>query len=607
MLVTYDTEIFPNCFLLCATDGNSKWGFEISAFRNDLAPLCDWLLKLAIDGDEMVGFNNVGFDYPLLHYVVTTRCDNPLYIYKRAQAILHSEDKFAHLIRPSDRRVRQIDLFRIHHFDNKARTTSLKNLEFSMQMGNISDLPFPVGKVLTRSEVETLRDYCWNDVEATQLFLQQSEEKIAFRRSLSKTYNYDFMNFSDVKIGKEIFQNSLEKAGVPLWEYDDRGRKPRQTQRHSINLADCIPPFIEFDDYGLQTVHNFFRLTTITQTKAAFDLQARVGGLDFYFGTGGIHASVETQSFVADDDMMIYDIDVTGMYPAIAMSQGYYPEHLGPRFLGVYKELGNQRALHAKGTPANAAYKLAMNGVYGASNDQFSVFYDPLFTMKITVGGQLMLAMLAEWLLRVPGLQIIQANTDGITMYAPRRLKNRIGAICGTWEQMTGLNLEHVEYSKMFVRDVNNYVAQKVDGSVKRKGAFEYDVDWHQDASALVVQKVAEKVLIEGAPIRATVESWPNLFDFMLRARVTSNSALYLLKHGKKIPLDRTQRYYISKSGGELFKAMPPLAKKPDEWRHFAIQKGWRVHPCNNLGEALEPIDFDWYVEQVEKLVYGVM
>ena len=36
----YDTEIFPNCFLLCAreaTDTGQVWEFEISDWRNDLA------------------------------------------------------------------------------------------------------------------------------------------------------------------------------------------------------------------------------------------------------------------------------------------------------------------------------------------------------------------------------------------------------------------------------------------------------------------------------------------------------------------------------------------------------------------------------------------
>ena len=34
---------------------------------------------------------------------------------------------------------------------------------------------------------------------------------------------------------------------------------------------------------------------------------------------------------------------------------------------------------------------------------------------------------------------------------------------------------------------------------VKRKGAFEYDLEWHQNHSALVVPRVAEQVMLNGA------------------------------------------------------------------------------------------------------------
>lgn len=49
----------------------------------------------------------------------------------------------------------------------------------------------------------------------------------------------------------------------------------------------------------------------------------------------------------------------------------------------------NNVSPYAKGTPENAMLKLALNSVYGDSNNQYSVFYDPMYTMKITVNGQL--------------------------------------------------------------------------------------------------------------------------------------------------------------------------------------------------------------------------
>ena len=75
-----------------------------------------------------------------------------------------------HLVKPSDRFVTQIDLFKIHHFDNKARATSLKVLEFNMRSDSIEDLPFRVGTVLTREQVEVLKKYNQHDVSMTKAF-----------------------------------------------------------------------------------------------------------------------------------------------------------------------------------------------------------------------------------------------------------------------------------------------------------------------------------------------------------------------------------------------------------------------------------------------------
>ena len=96
--------------------------------------------------------------------------------------------------------------------------------------------------------------------------------------------------------------------------------------------------------------------------------------------------------------------------------------------------------------------------------------------------------------------------------------------------------------------------------NTKLKGAYDYNRDWHQDQSALVVPKVAEKVLLEGVGIRETITHWPDKMDFMLRAKVPRNSTLVMDVCGVDVPLERITRYYVSKGGGNLVKIMwrPP-------------------------------------------------
>jgi hypothetical protein len=209
--------------------------------------------------------------------------------------------------------------------------------------------------------------------------------------------------------------------------------------------------------------------------------------------------------------------------------------------------------------------------------------------------------------MHIPGLRIIQVNTDGLTVRVPRANKMLVDLARAAWQERTGLNLEEAVYKAMMVRDVNNYIGVFENGSTKRKGAYEWDMEWHQNAGGLVIAKVAEKVLVEGAPIRQTVEQWPDIMDFMLRTKVPRSSHLGLEIDGVTVRLQNTTRYYIAKGGGRMFKWMPPLAKKPGEWRKIGVESGWGVQPCNDIRDAGKlPVDFDYYVREVEKLCLGL-
>ena len=216
MRVIYDCETYKNVFTLAAEhcDYPLRWAFEISHFKDDSRELIEWLQWLVSRNAQMVGFNNVSFDYPVLHTLIQMGKATPEILYQKAMSIIQSQDsnRFAGMVYPSDRYVEQIDLFKIAHFDNKARSTSLKALEFVMKMDNIEDLPFPVGTSLTQEQIKVLKEYNAHDVTATKMFYHQMIEQIDFRTALTAKHSRDFMNHSDVKIGKEIFQMELEKV-----------------------------------------------------------------------------------------------------------------------------------------------------------------------------------------------------------------------------------------------------------------------------------------------------------------------------------------------------------------------------------------------------------
>lgn len=461
----YDIETYPNCFTMrvihIATD--TRWRFEISEFVDDSVALIAFVMQLKACNARGVGYNNVGFDYPVLHRIVMGQMNDPRAIYDLAMQIIRGGDKFAHVIWDNDRIFEQLDIYKIRHFDNVARATSLKSLEIAMRMDNVDDLPFPVGTVLNREQIEALHAYNEHDVIATIFFYVRTLAEIEFREVLTKRYDRNFMNHNDTKIGKDYFIMELERNGVECFEKINGKRYPRQTLRPSIKLGDVIFPYVKLEHPEFKRIYDIISATVITETKGSIkDLTCVVDGVTYKFGTGGLHASDDGKIFRSDDEMSIELRDVISYYPSMAIVNRIYPEHLGEKFCEIYGDMFKQRRSHKKGTPENAMLKLALNGTYGDSNNVYSPFYSPFFCMQITINGQFLLCMLVEQLIKTPGLRMINVNTDGVGFVYPRKYRTHVDSVCAWWESVTLLGLETEEYSMFAQRDCNNYIGVEV-------------------------------------------------------------------------------------------------------------------------------------------------
>lgn len=397
----YDLETFYNCFTFTLEhiETGHRWIYEISDWENHAPQIIDMIYRLRISGCRMVGFNSVGFDYPVLHHLVQTFQKQgyvtALELHNKAVSIIQREDRFASIIWPSDRLVEQLDLYLVHHFDNKAKSTGLKQLEFNMRSDHVEEIPFDPNIPVSDEDVRTVINYNAHDVKETIAFYKHSLPMIEFRDELTKKYGKDFTNHNDTKIGKDYFIMQLEKAAPGICY--DKHRNPRQTFRSRIPLASVIFPYIIFEHPEFNRVLSYLKATTITETKTPPELKglcATIRGFQFDFGTGGIHGSLSETIVRADDTHEIIDIDVKSYYPNIAIQNRVFPEHLSEVFCDIYADLYKQRSGFKKGSAENAMLKLALNGVYGDSNNVYSPFYDPAYTMTITINGQLMLCML---------------------------------------------------------------------------------------------------------------------------------------------------------------------------------------------------------------------
>ena len=684
----YDLETFPNCFTFAyiKSDGTERQVFEMSTRKNEADKMFAFLDCLHDNGDRLVGFNNVGFDWEVIKGLLEVRvkairvsgkavADKA---YRLAQAIFTDQKREFKRSNGKDM-VEQVDLFKIYHFDNVARATSLKMIEFNMKADNICDLPYPPGTVLEDNEMDELITYNMHDVDNTLRFYLLSIPLITFREELTKKYKRSFINHNDTKIGKDYFIMQLEKA-MPESCYKknkDGTRTINQTKRTSIAIEDCLFDYYDFKRPEFLAVVEWFKQQHITETKGVFsdieehmlgsvsayaetiekrkkfkeeptvedvidfnlehplgwvqpkELKAKkkgesqyshwghwkeatnlnvvVDGFRFDFGTGGIHGTVPPSIIEEDFDYVLVDADVASMYPNIAISNNVYPEHLSQEFCAIYKDVYEQRKSYAKNTAENAMLKLALNGVYGDSNNKYSPFYDPKYTMTITINGQLLLCLLAEKLLAIKGLKIVQVNTDGVTVLLPRGSRPQYNKICKDWQEQVALQLEFAEYAKMVIRDVNNYIAVYTDGKVKRKGAYQYEgLGWHQDQGGRVVAMAAEAAILHGADLYSFISNHEDKYDFMLRTKVPRSSKLVqVFADGSEVQQQNICRYYACKEGGQLIKVMPPLyTGDPD--RRLAVESGWAVKVCNNIKDYDSGnIDYSYYVEAAKKLLIG--
>ena len=141
-LECWDVETLRNYFSVTFVDikDTSKvYIYVICPWRNDYLAMLKHLKTVK----GLVGYNNVGFDYPVLHpfiahpeiYSKIDGAELVKLIYKRANKVIKEDWKrdFGW----DEYLIDQLDLFRINHFNNRARFTSLKFLQINMDWHDV--------------------------------------------------------------------------------------------------------------------------------------------------------------------------------------------------------------------------------------------------------------------------------------------------------------------------------------------------------------------------------------------------------------------------------------------------------------------------------------
>ena len=627
-VICYDIETMQELFcVVCMVPGKIGKSFEVSKWKNQLDAFVRY--TEANSDAYWVGYNNLRFDSQVVEWILRnhdkwhelTNLEITAKIAQKAADVIHDAnyDVFPEY-REEELSLRQIDLFKIHHYDNKNRMVSLKRLEFEMDLENIEEMPIHHTKVnMTKEEVALSIDYCFNDVDATYEFykitlgdtnhpLYKGDNRIELRQDIEEEFGIPCLNYSDSKIGDEMIKKYYcQEKGINYRELPKKGYF-----RKSIDVKNCIARYVAFETPQLK---EFLIKIKKMQLGLQDDFKEHINfyGNVYSFMKGGLHTENSPKIFEADEEHEIIDWDVSSYYPAIIINNGKFPAHLGKEFLRGYKQMFDKRLelkpLAKKDKKIKGivgALKLAVNSVYGKSSDMQNWIYDRQLTMFTTITGELSLMMLIEQY-ETNGITVISANTDGVTIKIKKTLIPLMHDINKKWMDLTEYELERTDYSKIIFSTVNDYLAIMTNGEIKKKGDFLTDFELHKNKSARIVPIALERYFVDGTPVEQTIRNHKDLYDFCLRQKATRSFHYEGTNRttGETTVYNKLIRYYVSNNGDKIFKIKNPECNT----RAAAVSQieagEWVCKVCNYLPKRsrTDNVNYEYYIEKANRIV----
>jgi len=617
-----DYETLSNCFVGVfkhyKTDETHI--FSICKLQNDYIKFSEFLKQNLENNEWHISYNGLAFDAQITHNIIKEHENLMLMdgesiaeeIYGYAQeAIKRSNNREFQTFAEWHMTIKQIDVFKLNHWDNMAKLSSLKWIQYSMDWDNIIDMPIEhTTNIDNQEQLDLIIRYCINDVESTKEIFNRSKPLIALRKNLTNEYNINLYNASEPRISKELFAYYLSKElGIPKYDL-----KKLRTFRNVIKIKDLILDYIKFETPEFNNLLEKFKTVEINpnQTKGGFKYNIKYKGVKTHFGLGGAHGAMQPGVYESDDENIIMSSDVTSFYPNLAIMNKISPAHLDKKaFCHLYEWFFTERKKIPKSDPMNYVYKIILNSTYGLSNDKNSFLYDPQFTMFITVNGQLTLMMLYEMIMEaIPEATPLLQNTDGVETIIPRSKIDLYMEVCKKWEEITNLVLEHDQYKKLILADVNNYIAIDNNGKAKCKGRFEFEnLALHKNKSKLIIPKAIYAYFVDGTLPEYTLKHNRNILDFCIGGKSKGNwkQIARYIKDGKgyEDELQKINRYFISNNGVKIIKV-----NKNDK-REIQLESGRWMQTIYNDTKVKDWESYDinekYYLDAIDKEINNII
>lgn len=502
---------------------------------------------------------------------------------------------------------------------------SLKAYASRLHAKRLQELPYPPDAVLTLEEQRNIRLYNFNDLEDTILLLRklspQLELRVAlneeFNRGLSEDKKIDLRSKSDAQIAEAVICSEIQKV---------KGRWPKRPKIETGTIYKYhLPDHIRFQDPKLNEM--LFEVANapfeiglskkdgqiVLSPKELENRLVKIGNTEYRLGIGGIHSTEKSVSHVADEQTLLIDRDVESYYPMLILTQGLYPEQVGPIFVTILdgivvsrlndkhraKDLSKVRDeersssfdedLKQATTGANSK-KLIVNSTYGKLNDNWSRLRSPRDMVQVTLTGQLSLLMLIE-MAELYGIPAISANTDGIVFKCPIDKYDTLNMLVSQWEQITKFKTEETQYKAIYSANVNNYIAVKPDGKLKAKGWYS-DISITKNPTGSICMDAINALLAENKPIEETITSCNDITKFV--------TCRYVKGGGEQegIFLGKIVRFYMSKDRSKALRYVSNGNLVPKSEGGVALMDLPDQFPDN--------VEYGKYIEETNKILYNI-
>lgn len=581
----FDTECYRNYFLACFLNADTGAVVMYEKF-NDVETITGPLAFPT--GGTVVGFNSYRYDLPVCA-VALRGAQNSVLKGVSDSIILGNrmpwdiERDYGVSLPDGD----HIDLIEVA--PGKA---SLKIYGGRMGSNKLQDLPISSDALIEAHQIDLMRRYCLNDCRVTLDLYRKLQPQLDLRRKLGEEYDLDLRSKSDAQIAEAVIKSEFKKrTGTDLVkpQFGDFVGKP---------MRYTPPPFIQFHNDQLKVLlDEIVAAEFIVEPSgklimpSCLNREIEIAGKKYRLGVGGLHSVDSSGQFVADDEHLLEDVDVASYYPSIILNAEFYPKHIGPVFLEIYRHLVEQRleAKHSGDKVSADSLKITINGLFGKLGSKWSYVYSPDLLFHVTVTGQLALLMLIEHL----GERAISANTDGLTLYYPNMEVERlhVATIINWWQRTTNLVLETTPYRRLNRRDISNYIAITEAGKVKAKGMFADEGMMKNPVNRVCIKAVTE-YLRKGAPVEHTVWACNDVRDF-LTVRTVNGGAV---KDGEI--LGKSVRWYYSK-----YSFTPILYRSNGN----TVPRSEGAVPLMDIDETIpDDLDRSWYIREAEDILDSI-